>query len=179
MIKKSRKQFVPDNLKDDKYWARRRKNNMAAKRSRDARRMKENQIALRAGYLEKEVRRTAKGFSIELRPEALLASFCQDICRPSFLQQESERISKIASQTRQILGRKLKLRSYCHETEPLPIYYETPVFGSILPVLSQFCTEFQRLSNCCIFEPKLRLKPLLSFFDLLALKSTLINQNSG
>lgn len=54
MIKKSRKQFVPDSLKDDKYWARRRKNNMAAKRSRDARRMKENQIALRAGYLEKE-----------------------------------------------------------------------------------------------------------------------------
>ncbi|XP_050684225.1 thyrotroph embryonic factor isoform X2 [Leptidea sinapis] len=48
------RQFVPDDLKDDKYWARRRKNNMAAKRSRDARRMKENQIALRAGYLEKE-----------------------------------------------------------------------------------------------------------------------------
>ncbi|XP_074038630.1 PAR bZIP family member Pdp1 isoform X3 [Leptinotarsa decemlineata] len=54
LIKKSRKQFVPDDLKDDKYWARRRKNNLAAKRSRDARRMKENQIALRAGYLEKE-----------------------------------------------------------------------------------------------------------------------------
>lgn len=48
-------QFVPDGLKDEKYWARRRKNNMAAKRSRDARRMKENQIALRAGFLEKEV----------------------------------------------------------------------------------------------------------------------------
>lgn len=55
LIKKSRKQFVPDDLKDDKYWARRRKNNLAAKRSRDARRMKENQIAMRAGYLEKEV----------------------------------------------------------------------------------------------------------------------------
>ncbi|XP_063228615.1 thyrotroph embryonic factor isoform X2 [Bacillus rossius redtenbacheri] len=54
MIKKSRKQFVPDDLKDEKYWARRRKNNMAAKRSRDARRIKENQIALRAGFLEKE-----------------------------------------------------------------------------------------------------------------------------
>ncbi|XP_045463016.1 thyrotroph embryonic factor isoform X1 [Harmonia axyridis] len=54
LIKKSRKQFVPDDLKDDKYWARRRKNNLAAKRSRDARRMKENQIALRAGFLEKE-----------------------------------------------------------------------------------------------------------------------------
>jgi leukemia factor-related protein len=45
---------VPNELKDDKYWARRRKNNMAAKRSRDARRMKENQIALRASYLERE-----------------------------------------------------------------------------------------------------------------------------
>ncbi|XP_071446800.1 thyrotroph embryonic factor-like, partial [Hetaerina americana] len=61
MIKKSKKQvphrnskFVPDDLKDEKYWARRRKNNMAAKRSRDARRVKENQIALRAGFLEKE-----------------------------------------------------------------------------------------------------------------------------
>lgn len=56
MIKKSRKQFVPEELKDDKYWARRRKNNIAAKRSRDARRQKENQIAMRARYLEKEVR---------------------------------------------------------------------------------------------------------------------------
>lgn len=54
MIKKSRKQFVPAELKDEKYWARRRKNNMAAKRSRDARRLKENQIAMRANFLEKE-----------------------------------------------------------------------------------------------------------------------------
>ncbi|GLH12667.1 Hepatic leukemia factor [Gryllus bimaculatus] len=58
MIKKSKKQvsapFVPESMKDEKYWARRRKNNMAAKRSRDARRVKENQIALRAGFLEKE-----------------------------------------------------------------------------------------------------------------------------
>ncbi|KAG0726830.1 Hepatic leukemia factor [Chionoecetes opilio] len=67
MIKKSRKQvsqmpgdqdvpdeFVPMELKDDKYWARRRKNNMAAKRSRDARRLKENQIAMRANFLERE-----------------------------------------------------------------------------------------------------------------------------
>ncbi|XP_066938857.1 hepatic leukemia factor-like isoform X12 [Macrobrachium rosenbergii] len=54
MIKKSRKQFVPPEMKDEKYWARRRKNNLAAKRSRDARRLKENQIAMRANYLEKE-----------------------------------------------------------------------------------------------------------------------------
>ncbi|XP_030629511.1 HLF transcription factor, PAR bZIP family member b isoform X1 [Chanos chanos] len=55
MIKKARKVFVPDEMKqDEKYWARRRKNNMAAKRSRDARRLKENQIAIRASFLEKE-----------------------------------------------------------------------------------------------------------------------------
>lgn len=33
---------------------RRNKNNIAAKRSREARRIKENQIALRAAFLEKE-----------------------------------------------------------------------------------------------------------------------------
>ncbi|XP_067663154.1 thyrotroph embryonic factor-like isoform X2 [Haliotis asinina] len=54
MIKKSRKIFVPDDSKDDKYWCRRKKNNVAAKRSRDARRIKENQIAMRAAFLEKE-----------------------------------------------------------------------------------------------------------------------------
>ncbi|KAJ8246386.1 hypothetical protein GJAV_G00267180 [Gymnothorax javanicus] len=55
MIKKARKVFIPDEMKqDDKYWARRRKNNLAAKRSRDARRLKENQIAIRANFLEKE-----------------------------------------------------------------------------------------------------------------------------
>lgn len=67
MIKKSRKQFVPDEMKDDKYWARRRKNNMAAKRSRDARRMKENQIALRAGFLEKEVSKFVSCFITRLK----------------------------------------------------------------------------------------------------------------
>ena len=36
-----------DTLKDDAYWERRRKNNEAAKRSRDARRAKEDEIALR------------------------------------------------------------------------------------------------------------------------------------
>lgn len=54
MIKKARKVLVPDNLKDEKYWTRRYKNNEAAKRSRDARRLKENQISVRAAYLERE-----------------------------------------------------------------------------------------------------------------------------
>lgn len=39
---------------DEKYWQRRKKNNMAAKRSRDARRLKENQITVRAAFLERE-----------------------------------------------------------------------------------------------------------------------------
>ncbi|KAJ8298358.1 hypothetical protein KUTeg_024889 [Tegillarca granosa] len=46
--------FVPEDCKDEKYWQRRKKNNVAAKRSRDARRIKENQIALRAAFLEKQ-----------------------------------------------------------------------------------------------------------------------------
>lgn len=45
---------MPDSAKDDRYWCRRKKNNVAAKRSRDARRIKENQIAMRASYLERE-----------------------------------------------------------------------------------------------------------------------------
>ncbi|XP_053109619.1 thyrotroph embryonic factor isoform X2 [Hemicordylus capensis] len=54
MIKKAKKVFVPDDQKDEKYWTRRKKNNVAAKRSRDARRLKENQITIRAAFLEKE-----------------------------------------------------------------------------------------------------------------------------
>ncbi|XP_061566970.1 TEF transcription factor, PAR bZIP family member b isoform X2 [Cololabis saira] len=54
MIKKAKKVFVPDEQKDDKYWCRRKKNNVAAKRSRDARRLKENQITVRASFLERE-----------------------------------------------------------------------------------------------------------------------------
>ena len=45
---------VPEERKDDAYWERRRKNNEAAKRSRDTRRMKEEEIAMRAAFLEQE-----------------------------------------------------------------------------------------------------------------------------
>uniref|UniRef100_A0A8C5XIU6 BZIP domain-containing protein n=1 Tax=Microcebus murinus TaxID=30608 RepID=A0A8C5XIU6_MICMU len=54
MIKKAKKVFVPDEQKDEKYWTRRKKNNVAAKRSWDAWRLKENQITIRAAFLEKE-----------------------------------------------------------------------------------------------------------------------------
>lgn len=48
---------LPTSTMDDKdaaYWERRRKNNEAAKRSRDARRAKEDEIAIRAAFLEQE-----------------------------------------------------------------------------------------------------------------------------
>merc|ERR1712079_700710 len=54
IIRKRKKSYVPSDAKDDKYWEKREKNNMAARRSREARRLKENQIALRTAYLEKE-----------------------------------------------------------------------------------------------------------------------------
>lgn len=45
---------LPEELKDEAYWERRRKNNEAAKRSRDARRAKEYEVAIRATILEQE-----------------------------------------------------------------------------------------------------------------------------
>jgi len=54
IIRKRPKMFVSETAKDDKYWEKRSKNNVAARRSREARRLKENQIALRAAFLEKE-----------------------------------------------------------------------------------------------------------------------------
>jgi len=52
--RKSQKVLVKDEDKDDRYWEKRKKNNMAAKRSREARRSRENQIAVRASFLEKD-----------------------------------------------------------------------------------------------------------------------------
>lgn len=54
IIKKRSKLFVHDEEKDNKYWEKREKNNNAARRSREARRLKENQIALRVAHLERE-----------------------------------------------------------------------------------------------------------------------------
>lgn len=38
------KKPIPDEQKDDKYFERRRRNNQAAKKSRDARKMREDQV---------------------------------------------------------------------------------------------------------------------------------------
>lgn len=54
IIRKRAKIYVAEERKDDRYWEKRCKNNYAARRSREARRLKENQIALRAAYLERQ-----------------------------------------------------------------------------------------------------------------------------
>ena len=46
------KKPVPDEKKDETYWRRRLKNNIAAKRSREARRMKEGELNKKAAMLE-------------------------------------------------------------------------------------------------------------------------------
>ena len=55
---------MPEELKDKTYWEKRKKNNDSAKRSREARRMKEEQIAMRVVYLEQE--------NLQLRTEVSL-----------------------------------------------------------------------------------------------------------
>merc|ERR1711963_981357 len=54
IIRKRKKNYVPSEAKDMSYWEKRNKNNEAARRSREARRLKENQIALRTAFLEKQ-----------------------------------------------------------------------------------------------------------------------------
>lgn len=61
---KKRPHQIPDLQKDDLYWEKRKKNNISAKRSREARRMKEEQIAVRVVYLEQE--------NLQLRTEVSL-----------------------------------------------------------------------------------------------------------
>lgn len=51
---RSEKKAIPDDAKDDKYFERRKRNNNAAKKSRDARKSREDEIAIRASFLEKE-----------------------------------------------------------------------------------------------------------------------------
>lgn len=50
----ARPNSVTEMLKDGKYFERRKRNNVAAKKSRDARKQREDEIAIRASFLEKE-----------------------------------------------------------------------------------------------------------------------------
>ncbi|XP_062566919.1 D site-binding protein-like isoform X2 [Saccostrea cucullata] len=51
---RSEKKPIPNEQKDGKYFERRKRNNLAAKKSRDARKAREDEIAIRASFLEKE-----------------------------------------------------------------------------------------------------------------------------
>ena len=52
--RRNNKKPVPPSDKDDKYFERRNRNNLAAKRSRDSRKKREDQVSMRATFLEKE-----------------------------------------------------------------------------------------------------------------------------
>lgn len=54
ILRKRKKQYVSDEMKNEQYWKKRIKNNTAARKSREAKRLRENQILLRAQYLEEE-----------------------------------------------------------------------------------------------------------------------------
>ncbi len=66
VVRKRKKQMVLESCKDDRYWERRRKNNMAAKRSRDARRAKENQVYHTARFAQKRRKKSSKIWSHRL-----------------------------------------------------------------------------------------------------------------
>lgn len=52
--KRRRATRVPDEQKDEQYWEKRRRNNVAAKRSRDAKKMRDSEMAMMANSLEQE-----------------------------------------------------------------------------------------------------------------------------
>ena len=91
IIRKRRKQFVPDEMKNNKYWQKRNINNEAAKRSREARRLKENQIAMRARFLEEE-NNVLKSQVEELKQENVELRQGMELLE--------ERIAKVAAQRR-------------------------------------------------------------------------------
>ena len=53
-VQRRSKHPMPEDSKDDKYWRRRAKNNEAAKRSREAKRMKEDEVLQKVEGLESE-----------------------------------------------------------------------------------------------------------------------------
>lgn len=44
------KRPIPDEQKDEKYFERRRRNNEAAKKSRDARKLREDRVIIKFGF---------------------------------------------------------------------------------------------------------------------------------
>ena len=65
---------VPEEHKDEKYWEKRLKNKEATRRSREAKRLKQNQIALRAAHLERENKTLREQIEAAKRLEILCQS---------------------------------------------------------------------------------------------------------
>ena len=76
IIKKRKKNAVPDEMKDERYWEKRQKNKEATRRSREAKRLKENQIVLRAAYLEKENKVLKQVHNISTDGKIFCNKFC-------------------------------------------------------------------------------------------------------
>ena len=53
-IRRRPKTQIPEEKKDDDYWRRRRKNNLAAKKSREAKKLKNEDLFHRAAVLRQE-----------------------------------------------------------------------------------------------------------------------------
>jgi hypothetical protein len=49
---RKRRDFIPNEMKDDHYWERRRKNNLAAKRSREKRRLNDIVLGKKKNFLQ-------------------------------------------------------------------------------------------------------------------------------
>ncbi|XP_031634666.1 uncharacterized protein LOC116347973 [Contarinia nasturtii] len=77
------KRPIPDEQKDEKYFERRKRNNEAAKKSRDARKIREDRIAFRAALLEQE-NAILRAQILALREE--LATLQQMICNRANIQ---------------------------------------------------------------------------------------------
>ncbi|KZC12390.1 PREDICTED: cell death specification protein 2 [Dufourea novaeangliae] len=95
---RSEKKPIPDDQKDEKYYERRKRNNQAAKKSRDARKIREDHIALRATMLEHE-NAILKAQIITLREEAQSLRHMLIKQQPSALQSIQRSITSITPVT--------------------------------------------------------------------------------
>lgn len=79
IIKKRKMMAVPEEQKDEKYWEKRLKNKEATRRSREAKRLKQNQIALRAAHLERENRSLKEQVELARRSSSRLRAEAEEL----------------------------------------------------------------------------------------------------
>merc|ERR1719228_2324279 len=79
IIRKRKMVAVPEEHKDEKYWEKRLKNKEATRRSREAKRLKQNQIALRAAHLERENRSLKEQVELARRSSSRLRAEAEEL----------------------------------------------------------------------------------------------------